>query len=334
MKVNHKALIVAGLCASMAFGMVGCGSNDVLDGSKTVATVGEKEMTLGEANFFLRYQQVQTEYYYESMLGEGIYDMDLYGDGSTYGENLKADVLAQLQEYYILEEKAVEYGVELTEDEKAAITAAATAFIEENDATVEEQMTADQATVERVLSLMTIGTKMVGEIALEADVTVSEEEAAQRGFSYISVSKGTGEEALSDEEVQATKDRLLASGASAASGNTLDAAAVEQGFTAYSGSYGWNNTSSYPDAVINALDEMVEGEVSDVIETDTELYLVQLTDELDVEATESRMNTLIAEEQTAYYSGVMTVWMQEYPLTVDEAVWADVKFNRSYDIIE
>ena len=189
MKVNHKALIVAGLCASMAFGMVGCGSDDVLDAGKTVATVGEKEMTLGEANFFLRYQQVQTEYYYESMLGEGIYDMDLYGDGSTYGENLKADVLAQLQEYYILEEKAAEYGVELTEDEKAAITAAATAFIEENDATVEEQMTADQATVERVLSLMTIGTKVVGEIALEADVTVSDEEAAQRGFSYISVAK-------------------------------------------------------------------------------------------------------------------------------------------------
>ena len=334
MKVNHKALIVAGLCASMAFGMVGCGSNDVLDGSKTVATVGEKEMTLGEANFFLRYQQVQTETYYESMLGEGIYEMDLYGDGSTYGENLKSDVLTQLQEYYILEEKAAEYGVELTEEDKAAITAAAAAFIEENEAATQEQMTADQATVERVLSLMTIGTKVVGEIALEADVTVSDEEAAQRGFSYISVSKGTGEEALTEEEIQANKDKLAASAASAESGNTLDAAAVEQGFSAYSGSYGLNNTSSYDEALINALAGLAEGEVTDVIETDTMLYLAQLTDEFDEEATESRKNALIEEKQTAYYSGVMTVWMQEYPLTVDEAVWADVKFDRSYVIIE
>ena len=139
---------------------------------------------------------------------------------------------------------------------------------------------------------------------------------------------------VTEEEIQANKDKLAASAASAESGNTLDAAAVEQGFSAYSGSYGWNNTAAYPDEVINALDEMAEGDVSDVIETETELYLVQLTDEFDEEATESRKNALIAEEQTAYYSGVMTVWMQEYPLTVDEAVWADVKFDRSYVIIE
>ena len=92
MKKIAKALVVVGLVASMAIGMVGCGSKPV-DGSQVVATVGEKEMTLGEANFLLRYQQVQTETYYESMLGEGIYNMDLYGTGSTYGADFKADVM-------------------------------------------------------------------------------------------------------------------------------------------------------------------------------------------------------------------------------------------------
>ena len=46
MKVYHKALVVAGLCVSMASGLVGCG-NTTLDGSKTVATVGEKTIHLG-----------------------------------------------------------------------------------------------------------------------------------------------------------------------------------------------------------------------------------------------------------------------------------------------
>lgn len=333
MKVYHKALVVAGLCVSMALGVTGCASKP-LDGGKTVATVGEKAMTLGEANFLLRYQQSQTETYYKSMLGDGLYEMDLYGDGSTYGQVIKDDVMAQMQEYYILEEKAADYGVTLTEDETAAITEVATAFLEENDDNAKEQMTADQATVERVLTLMTIGTKTVNVIYGEADVTVTDEEAAQRGFSYISISKGSGEEALSDDEIQESKDKLIAAAASAASGNTLDAAAVEQGLTAYSGSYGKDNTSSYDEAVIAALDALSEGEISDVIETETELYLVQLTAELDKEATESRRESLISTKTTEYYNELMTGWVEEYPLTVEEAVWDEVVFDRSYVIIE
>lgn len=333
MRKYHKALIVAGLCAGMALSLTGC-SEEALDGSQIVATVGEKEMTLGVANFFLRFQQVQTETYYESMLGTGIYDMDLYGDGSTYGQNLKDDVLAQLQEYYILEEKAAEYGVELTEEQKAAITEAAALYLEENEAYANEQMTADQETIERLLTLMTIGTEMVGEIAMDAEITVTDEDAAQRGFSYISISKGSGDEALTDAEIQENKDKLAAAAASALSGNTLDAAAVEQGLTAYSGNYGKDNTSSYDEAMITALDALSEGEVSDVIETETELYLVQLTAELDEEATADRKESLIATQQTEYYSEVMTAWMEEYPLTVDNAVWDTVVFDRSYDIIE
>lgn len=333
MKVFHKALVVAGLCVSMALGVTGC-AGKVLDGSQTVAAVGEKTMTLGEANFLLRYQQSQVETYYESMLGDGVFGMDIYGDGTTLGDNMKNDVMTQLQEYYILEDKAAEYGVELTEEDTAAITAAATAFLEENDTNAKEQMTADQATVERVLTLMTIGTRTANAICAAADVTVSDEDAAQRGFSYISISKGSDDEALTDDEIQANKDLLAAAAASAVSGNTLDAAAVEQGLSASSGSYGKDYTGSYEDALIAALDTLSEGEVSDVIETDTNLYLAQLTAELDEEATASRKQTLIANAQSEYYESVMTEWKEAYPLTIEDAVWDDVVFDRSYVIIE
>mgnify|MGYP006974364508 CR=1 FL=1 len=71
-------------------------------------------------------------------------------------------------------------------------------------------------------------------------------------------------------------DAAAASAASAESGNTLDAAAVEQGFSAYSGSYGLNNTSSYDEALINALAGLAEGEVTDVIEK--QKYVKQVID--------------------------------------------------------
>ena len=236
MKVYQKALVVAGLCVSMAAGLVGCG-NATLDGSKAVATVGEKTITLGEANFLLRYQQAETEYYYESMLGEGFYNMDLMGDGSTYGETVKGDVMTQLQEYVILEDMAADYGVVLTEEETAKITEAAEAFLAANSDDTKAQMTADQETVERVLTLLTVGMRTANAVVAEAGVTLTEEEIAE-----------------------------------------AEAAAA-------------------------------------------------------AEETEADLESLLQTKQSEYYNEVMTGWKAENPITIDETVWADVKFNNSYELV-
>ena len=331
MKACMKALVVAGLCVSMALGMVGCGS-EPMDGSQVVATVGEKEMTLGEANFLLRYQQVQTESYYESLLGiTSLYEQDLYGRGTSYGYEFKNEVMGQLQEYYIVEEKAADYGVALTEEEKASITETAAAFLAANDDYVKEQMTADQATVERVLTLMTIRSKVAAAVKAEADVTVTDEEAAQRGFSYITVSKGSDDTALTEEEVQSYKEKLAAVAESVKAGNAMDGAAVEQGMTAYAGTYGEGTDVYYAEDMIDALNGIKEGEVTEIIETESELYLATVTAELDEEATANRKETLISTAQTEYYNSLLETWMAEYEVTVNENVWEQVVFDRSYD---
>lgn len=237
MKV-YKALVVAGLCVSMAAGLVGCGNN-TLDGSKTVATVGEKTITLGEANFLLRYQQAETETYYEQMLGEGFYNLDLMGNGSTYGETVKSDVLTQIQEYCILEEKAADYGVALSEEDAAKITEAAAAFLAANSDDTKAQMTADQETVEKVLTLITVGMKTSNAVVAEANITLTEEEIAE-----------------------------------------AEAAAAEA-----------------------------------------------------EEETEADLESLLQTKQSEYYNEVMSGWKAEYPLTVEEAVWAEVKFNNSYELV-
>lgn len=332
MKVYHKAL-TAGLCVALALSMTGCGDK-VLDGSQTVATVGEKTMTLGEANFLLRYQQVQIESYYESMLGEGIYDMDLYGDGTSLGENMKNDIMTQMQEYYILEEKAADYGVELTEDDKAAITEAAEGFLAANAEDVQAQMTADQATIEKVLTLMTVGTRTANAVAASAEVNVTDEEAAQRGFSFISVSKGSGDDALTEEELQENRTKLEAVAAGVDAGSTFDTLAEGQELTVNTGSYSSDNTGAYAEEMIAALDGLAEGQVSGVIETDTNLYLVQLTAEFDEEATASRKQTLIANAQSEFYDATMDGWKEEYPMTVETSVWDEVVFDRSYDLAQ
>lgn len=332
MKVYSKALVVAGLCASMTFGLAGCGS-EAPDGSQVVATVGEKNVTLGEANFYLRYQQVQSEYYYEAMLGQGIYEMDLYGDGSTYGEKLKADIMDQMHQYYILEEKAADYGVILTEEDYAAISAAATAFLDANSAETLAQMTADQETVERMLTLATLSKRVGNAIYSEADITVTEAEAIQRGFEYVKVSKGSGEEALTEEEIAAEKETLKTAVSKVKGGAVLGEVVAEMELTASKGSYGPANASSYDEALINALGGLSEGGITEVIETEDALYIAQLTAEYDEAATANMYSSLVTAQQNEYYSSCMGQWVEEYPLTVDEAVWGTIVFDRSYDLV-
>ena len=330
MKVYCKKLVAAALVVCMALGMTACGSKP-LDGSQIVATVGEKEMTLGEANFLLRYQQVQTETYYESMLGEGIYEMDLYGTGSTYAEDFKASIMEQMQEYYVMEAKAADYGIALTDEDTAAITEAAAAFLADNEDYTKEQMTADQATVEKILGLMTIRNRMENALHEEANVTVTDEEAAQRGFVYISVTKGSGDTALTEEEIQSYKDKLANVATAVKGGDTMEGAAVAEGMTAYTGSYGEGTDAYYSEEMIAGLEALKEGEVSDVIETETELYLLQVTADLDEDATASRKESLTMTKQSEYYNAVLTTWKAEYPLTVVDAVWEQVVFDRSYE---
>ena len=331
MKRYYKALVAAGLCVSLALGLTGCGSK-APDGSQIVATVGEKEVTLGEANFYLRYQQVQSEYYYEAMMGPNIYEQDLYGNGSTYGQNLKASIMDQMHQYYILEEKAADYGVALTEEDAAAIMEATAEFLAENTADTLAQMTAEQETVERMLTLATLSKRVEMAIYSEAEITVKEEDAIQRGFEYVKVSKGTGEEALTEEELQTKKDALNKAAASVKAGASLNEAAKEIELTSSKGSYGPANVGSYEEALINAMGGLSEGEVSEIIETESALYLAQITADYDESASASMYQSLVNSQQNAYYSELMSKWVTEYPLTIDEAVWGTIVFDRSYDL--
>ena len=64
--LKAKAVCVM-LSASMAaMGLTGCGSDNV-DGTKTAITVNDESITLGQANFMLRYQQATMYNYYSKM---------------------------------------------------------------------------------------------------------------------------------------------------------------------------------------------------------------------------------------------------------------------------
>ena len=134
MKRAIKRTAVTALAGVMVAGMLtGCGSKK-LDGTKTVATVDGTDVPIGILSLITRENQAQAEAMYASFMGGqsySIWDSDTE-DGKTYGEQAVEESLKDLEIMYILKEKAADYKVEVTDDDKAAIAEAASQFIAAN----------------------------------------------------------------------------------------------------------------------------------------------------------------------------------------------------------
>lgn len=211
MRVNWKKGLAMGLGVCMAASVLtGCGKGKELDTAAAAAALDGEEISAGLVNFFLRYQQAEFESSYgawlQSYYGTDIWNVDLSGTGTSYGETFKNDAINSLERLLLAEKHMGDYSVKLTDEEKTAITQAAQEFMDSNEEEVLEKMSATQENAERLLTLYTIQNKMETQMSADVDTEVSDEEAAQRTVSYVRFTAETEsdtEEAEAETETEA-----------------------------------------------------------------------------------------------------------------------------------
>ncbi len=334
------ALLLAAAMAVMTLG--GCGS---INKDAIVATMDGAEVTLGVANFLCRYAQAGSDdyyayyaYYYGYDYYDYVWDEDFFGSGSTAQEDTKDSVMESLHEMYTLVVHMDDYDVELTEDEEAAITEAATAFMESNSEAALEALGATQEIVEEVLRLYTIQSKMYDEIIKDADTDISDEEANMRGYSYINQSIGgsysyddDGELTYTEyttEEVEAFEEDFNAMYEAVEDGDDFDEVAEEYGYTVSTNAYAADDDSLDED-LIAALDELAEGEYA-LVTLDYYYYLVRLDSETDEEATAENLETLIEEAEEAYYEEMIAEWQEDDGWTIKKGQLKKIQFDNLF----
>ena len=343
-----KGIAVLASVMMLASALSGCGKQAVLDGTETAATLDDTtNMTLGEFNLMLRYQEAQMETYYAAMFGtSNIYAQDMTGSGVIYGETAKDALLTQFEEMYVLEAEAPNYGAELTEEEKAAVAEAAAQFISDNSDKVKEALGVDQTTVERVLTLAKIQDKMYDALTADVDTQVSDEEAAQKKIAYVYVSSSgteTDEEGnlidLTDEEKADWKAELQAILDEAAAGGDLKAAVdaanenrdEDSQLTVSEVSYGADSTTP-AEEVRNTADALTDGQVSSVVETDTGFYGIQMISTFDEEATEAEKEAIVQERRDAMYQEQYSALKEQHTFTAVDSVLDKLTFDRVYTL--
>lgn len=349
MKTMTKRTAVAALTGVMAVGMLtGCGEKK-LDGTKTVATVDGTEIPLGIVSLSVREGQAQTEAMYKSFMGGqdySIWSMDAE-DGKTYGEQAVEQSLKDVELMYIMKEKAADYNVEVTDDDEQKIADAAAAFMAANSEETLQELAVSEDQIKTYLELQTYKSRMHDPLIADVDKDVSDEEAQQSSFDYVSISTAD----LSDDEIKQKKEdaQKILDGLNADPDGDFSeiAKSVDDSYTVLSGSFDTNedaseedsddedettaSSSNYPDEVMKVLRTLKDGEVGpDVIETDSSYYVVKLDKVNDEDATATKKESIISTRENKLYTETTDKWMDEADIKVEKKVLKTLKVTDNH----
>ena len=358
MKEMTKKTAVVAMAGIMAAGMLtGCGEKK-LDGSKTVATVDGTKIPLGVVSLSVREGQMQTEAMYRSYMGGSDFDIwDTEAEkGKTYGEQAVEESLKDVELMYIMKAKAADYDVELTDEDEKAIAEVAASFMEANSEETIADLAVTEDQVKTYLELQTYKQKIHDPIIADVDKNVSDEEAQQSSFEYVSVSTAD----LSDDEIKEKKEdaqKILDGLKADPDGDFSEIAkSVDDSYSSLSGTFDANETSededtddedaedaddgsssysgTYPEEVIDVLRTLDDGEVaSDIIETDTAYYVVKLNKKDDEEATETKKESIISTREQTLYTDTTEKWLDDADIKEEKKVLKTLKVTDNHKYV-
>ncbi|MEY8516616.1 peptidyl-prolyl cis-trans isomerase [Lachnospiraceae bacterium 29-84] len=330
--MKAKKILPVLLAAALGMSVLG-GCGNAIDGNKTGATLNGEEVSLGFMNFMARYQQAVYDGQLGAMFGTTMWGQDLFGEGTDMETSVKNSVAENIQTLYLLEDHMADYKVEITEDELAKMDEAAGKFIEGNSKAAIRQLGATKEYVKEMLRLNTIQVKMRAEMDKEVDTEVSDDEAAQKTISYVQVNNQsrTDDDGKSIDYTEEEKE-VLRQDVEAFAQNAADdftAAAETAGYTVTPYSYGADE-ESLDASVKEAADKLKEGEVSEVITTDTSYYVVHMDSLFDEEATEKKKEEIVTTRKNDHYTEVCDGYKEDVKFELNEEEWAKVKFDEFF----
>ncbi|QFJ55026.1 peptidyl-prolyl cis-trans isomerase [Pseudobutyrivibrio xylanivorans] len=335
--MKNAKLRAAGLAAlSAAVIFTGCGK---VNPNETLVKIkngdASETISLGYANFAARYQQSMYDQYLLSYYGEGMWQSDMTGSGSTLEQETKDEVLNQLEEYYLAKAHASDYSISLTDEQTKAIEEAAAKFMTDNSQETLDQMGATEAIVKQYLEDRTYYSLVSAAAKEAAGADIKDDDCWMRSFTYV-LFDTNGKKDDDGNLVEYTDEELTNLKAQAKSLSTsedFDGDVEKLGLSTSSYSYlkGETEDSTMDMSIINAAEALKEGEISSVIQVDgAGYYVLRLDKDHDTDASDNKKESL----ESDAFNTLMDSWKEAITWTVDEKVWEKVKFDSLFKAVE
>lgn len=325
MKLTRKSSIVALLILTVSLSMfAGCERQTSTDYATTVvAKYGSEKIYLDEADFYAKLSQYQ----YEEQYAMAAYWKTEITTGYTYEDSVKNDTLSKILQTRILCDQAETYGVTLSEDDTAKITAAVAEF-QASDAGV--AIGASEELVTAVYTQNALANKVHAAMIADTDQEIDEAEYVCRDMDCIVVYPSKtedGEEDTVDEEAAAAEiEQYLVDG------EKVDDIYAKYDTDVYSmykfSDYAVCKTNEYPFVEeLFALENV--GDVDTVYDENTgNYYVFRLTSLTDEEATQKAIASEIEDrEEENFKTKYEALKEKAKSFKVDEDVWALVVFD-------
>lgn len=337
---NHTWKTFVTIAAVMTIGILSLsGCSSTVDPDAAVATLDGEDISLGAVNVYTRMQQASYESYYLSIYGEDVWSQE-YSEGQTMEDNMKESVMDEMKSMYILKNHAEDYDISLSDEDEDKIEETVAQFLTDNNEDANQMFGGDDGeSLKEFLELYTIQFYVSQAMVEDVDTEVSDEDATQRTIQYALISTtGTTDDdgntvELTEDELAAKKEEAQAIIDAANESGDFESAVEDAGYSTVDASYGKDDDDGVSEEVLAEADGLSDGEIGDIVETDSGYYIVKLISENDEEATEERREEIIEERQQEAYDSIYNQWEEESDFTIDESVLATVKFEPHFTVV-
>ena len=217
MKKKHCAGAAALLSLVLGLGsLVGCSKTVKTEDYATtvVATFGDEKIYLDEANFLAKSEQYLMESYYSMITGTVDFWSYDVGNGKTIEETTKEGVMARILQTRILDSKAEEYGISLSEDDEAKIEEAITQYKENLQDGAFEKMGGTDELLSKVYHGNALANRVYEYMVADIDTNVDRDEQRQVKVSYLKFDKTQTQDETSTETESESETETAAESAS------------------------------------------------------------------------------------------------------------------------
>ena len=306
MSKRRSALAAALLSLSL---LAGCGSSlagkTVADYKNiTAASLGSDQIKLSEVNYYLRDTQELYERIYSAMTDEDIW-ASAYSETMTFGEYVRSVMVNKVYQIHLLNSKAQELGISLSEEDKAKAATAVDEWLAGADDAMKAAVGEDKAELVRIYENNALANLVYEAMIADVDRNVTDEEARQWSVEVVSLSDSAenyNAEEVKDEILERVQNGEDISEVASSLDLNLASAPYTLGKEGYASSFG-------PTAVGLATGE------SAAVHSDTTgyWYVIYCTSDFDEHETEHEKERIVQERETELFEQKYGEWKEAAP---------------------
>ena len=343
-KITRIAAILLSL-AMMVGIMSGCSlsggkGEKTSNGNKVLFSYDGTDITLKKAWIYAKMTAAQYESYYSSYFGENFWTMDMgtddEGNAITFEDYVKEQVITQIKQIIVLNNKAEEVKCSLSDDDKKQCEEYAKAFAEdESGKAILAECGATEEDMQEIYEENALASKVQEYMIKETNTEVSDDEARKTTISrVVFATTKTDDDGNTVDMTDDEKAQVLATAQKAQEelkgGKSIADIAKEQEYTNTDETFAAGE-SEEGEAFEKLLAGMKDGDITqEVQECENGYVIAQLTAYTDADATAENKESIIAERQQEKFTEVYDEWTKDleaewsYKEDVDQDLWAEL----------